>query len=646
MNKLTHLVAAAALALLTTSAALAQTGGVTIGASQAPDASAVLDIVSSAKGALLPRLTAAQRLGIATPAAGLIVFQTDAPTSGTGAGTRAGFWFNSGTGAAPAWQLLADNRAVSYTTGTGLGTGTGSTLSTTNPGTLNGGDAFPFRQDIYEDVKMQYLVRAAQLTAAGLTAGNLTSVALTVTNKASTKPYLGLTVQIGSTATATLSDFYTGTLTTVYTAPPTGYGTVAGTNAWPFAAPYFWDGTSNLVVQICYNNPAGYASGTGADVIASTSSGGNGQRVRASANGGAGCSLSSGIVDDITPVLTFGRSTAYTLPAVPGTAGQVLTQQANGNVSFADAPWTQAGNSVYATNLASNVGVGTTAPAQKLEVAGSVYTNAENAGVIVDVGGEARVGLLKYGGREAGLWRTTGQDFEIGRVSNGATAITALPDVPSTFTTDLYVGGSGAIGLGTATPYSQLANTGSNIISSNGQGGNPGSLAWSASQTGYVGLLYNGQAAAPGNGLAVKVAGTDAGSSVLDVSAGATQAVVGNSLLNVRASGAASIPGTLAVGTRLTTGPIVYSIQNLAMPTTATTITLTAALLKLTDNGVNAGSNISLGTTGVQEGQQVLVTNLDPNNVVVAYGAGNGITIGQYYTYHFVYTGGFWTREF
>lgn len=42
-----------------------------------PDNSAVLDIESTTKGLLAPRMTAAQRTAISTPAEGLIVFQTD-----------------------------------------------------------------------------------------------------------------------------------------------------------------------------------------------------------------------------------------------------------------------------------------------------------------------------------------------------------------------------------------------------------------------------------------------------------------------------------------------------------------------------------------------------------------------------------------
>jgi hypothetical protein len=46
----------------------------------APDASAMLDVVSSSKGLLIPRLTAAEIAGIAEPANGLLVYQTDGIT--------------------------------------------------------------------------------------------------------------------------------------------------------------------------------------------------------------------------------------------------------------------------------------------------------------------------------------------------------------------------------------------------------------------------------------------------------------------------------------------------------------------------------------------------------------------------------------
>ncbi|MDO7877161.1 tail fiber domain-containing protein [Hymenobacter sp. ASUV-10] len=111
-------------------AARAQTPGVGIGTT-APDASAALDIVSSSKGALLPRVAAAS--SIASPATGLLVFQTNAP---------AGFYFNAGTPAAPSWQQLATAAGAAVTASNGL-TKTGADIALggtlTQPTTLDQG---------------------------------------------------------------------------------------------------------------------------------------------------------------------------------------------------------------------------------------------------------------------------------------------------------------------------------------------------------------------------------------------------------------------------------------------------------------------------------------------------------------------------
>ena len=44
-----------------------------------PHSSAMLDVKSTSKGILIPRMTGAQRAAIAAPATGLQVYQTDAP---------------------------------------------------------------------------------------------------------------------------------------------------------------------------------------------------------------------------------------------------------------------------------------------------------------------------------------------------------------------------------------------------------------------------------------------------------------------------------------------------------------------------------------------------------------------------------------
>jgi hypothetical protein len=71
-----------------------------------PDASAALEITSNNKGLLIPRMQSGERLGIVSPAPGLLVYQTDAPVSGAAAGSQPGFYYNTGTPAAPAWTFL------------------------------------------------------------------------------------------------------------------------------------------------------------------------------------------------------------------------------------------------------------------------------------------------------------------------------------------------------------------------------------------------------------------------------------------------------------------------------------------------------------------------------------------------------------
>ncbi|ACT92047.1 hypothetical protein Dfer_0787 [Dyadobacter fermentans DSM 18053] len=78
-------------ALLTTllgSVAFTASAQVGIGTTT-PDASAQLEVQSGAKGVLIPRLSSSQRTGIASPADGLLVYDTD---------TKSFWYFKSGTG--------------------------------------------------------------------------------------------------------------------------------------------------------------------------------------------------------------------------------------------------------------------------------------------------------------------------------------------------------------------------------------------------------------------------------------------------------------------------------------------------------------------------------------------------------------------
>jgi hypothetical protein len=62
-----------------------------------PVASAMLDITSTNRGLLIPRMTQAQRNAIVSPAKSLLVYQLDVNT---------GYYFNAGDGASPSWTRL------------------------------------------------------------------------------------------------------------------------------------------------------------------------------------------------------------------------------------------------------------------------------------------------------------------------------------------------------------------------------------------------------------------------------------------------------------------------------------------------------------------------------------------------------------
>lgn len=85
----------------------------------APNASAMLDVESTNKGFLTPRMTTAQRLSIATPANGLMVFDTD---------LRCHYIYSTAT---TSWKSLCDNE-ITYGESTTVYTGTTTFLRTLN----------------------------------------------------------------------------------------------------------------------------------------------------------------------------------------------------------------------------------------------------------------------------------------------------------------------------------------------------------------------------------------------------------------------------------------------------------------------------------------------------------------------------------
>ena len=71
-----------------------------------PDNSSMLDVKSTEKGLLLPRMTLTQRNAITSPATGLLIYQTN---------VTPGFYYNSGTSGSPVWVYVGSGFGWSLT---------------------------------------------------------------------------------------------------------------------------------------------------------------------------------------------------------------------------------------------------------------------------------------------------------------------------------------------------------------------------------------------------------------------------------------------------------------------------------------------------------------------------------------------------
>ncbi|WP_353721018.1 exosporium glycoprotein BclB-related protein [Dyadobacter sp. 676] len=98
------------LAILLTLFAFAANAQVGVG-TISPDPSAQLDVQSTTKGALIPRMTDTQRTAIPSPATGLLVYQTNG---------NAGFWYYTGTEWVPlkSTPTSSSSTIIPYASGT------------------------------------------------------------------------------------------------------------------------------------------------------------------------------------------------------------------------------------------------------------------------------------------------------------------------------------------------------------------------------------------------------------------------------------------------------------------------------------------------------------------------------------------------
>ncbi|MEP7166016.1 MAG: hypothetical protein ABI741_15040, partial [Ferruginibacter sp.] len=197
----------------------------------------------------------------------------------------------------------------------------------------------------YGNGRQQYLIRASELNALGISAGYIKSLGFDVAGSIGDPVTLnGFTLKIAqTTASSMTTNFLSSTFTTVF--GPVNYApALNSTNTHHFANPFYWDGSSNLVIDICFSNQvvgnAAYQSYQTTSSFISTTF------YQADGSGGAGaCTKITGSTGSVRPNMTFTHS------AVKTANSNTITMAVNANNSFT---FTGTGNWNVASNWSNN----------------------------------------------------------------------------------------------------------------------------------------------------------------------------------------------------------------------------------------------------------------------------------------------------
>jgi hypothetical protein len=176
------------------------------------------------------------------------------------------------------------------------------TLITIGTGTTQVG--YPY-YTVYEDSRTQMIYDASEILAAGGLPGTINSIAFDVTSIGS--PGMnGFNIDMQNYSGSTLAGFvnsgWTNTFSGSYTIVATGWQTIALTT------PFVWDGVSNLLINVCFDNTAwsGNSSVYGSAAADKT--------WHLHLDGAAGCSMTGGAVQATRPNIQLDITPSSTLP--------------------------------------------------------------------------------------------------------------------------------------------------------------------------------------------------------------------------------------------------------------------------------------------------------------------------------------------
>ncbi len=100
--------------------------------------------------------------------------------------------------------------------------------------------------------KRQFLITAQELNALGFSQGLVTSLAFTIASVNGSGSYQNFTIKMGCTQLQALTTAFENGLFQVYN--PKTITPVVGVNTYAFDTYYNWDGSSNLIVEICHES--------------------------------------------------------------------------------------------------------------------------------------------------------------------------------------------------------------------------------------------------------------------------------------------------------------------------------------------------------------------------------------------------------
>jgi gliding motility-associated-like protein len=138
--------------------------------------------------------------------------------------------------------------------------------------------------------RAQYLITAREMNAAGLSSGSVTDISFFVSQINSTVGYDSFTVSMGCTSLDSLTGFVNGL---IEVAPATQVFPNLGWTPHPFTHYYNWDGSSNLIIQVCYTRTS--TNFNNSDYVAYNQTTYNGSSVydQDFGSGANGCGLNS-----------------------------------------------------------------------------------------------------------------------------------------------------------------------------------------------------------------------------------------------------------------------------------------------------------------------------------------------------------------